>query len=56
MRNVKVMIIIKSIYWSAWQQLRDKLQTNTGERKHINTEEANKQKQRWSEIHKERNN
>jgi hypothetical protein len=26
MRNVKIMIIIKSIYWTAWQHLRDKLQ------------------------------
>jgi hypothetical protein len=55
MRNVKVMIIITSIYWSAWQQLRDKLQASTEERKHINTEEVNKQKQKWREIHKERN-
>jgi hypothetical protein len=43
MRNVKAMLIIMSIYWSAWVQLRDKLQASTGERKHINTEEVNKQ-------------
>jgi hypothetical protein len=54
MRNVNVMIIIKSVYWSAWQQLRDKLQANTGETKLINTE-ANKQKQRWKVILKEGN-
>jgi hypothetical protein len=44
MRNVEVMIIIKSIYWRAKQQLRDKSQVSTGERKHVNTEEVNKQK------------
>jgi hypothetical protein len=51
MRNVKLMIIIKFIYWSAWQQLTDKLQTNTGGRKLVNTEEVNKQKERWRKIH-----
>jgi hypothetical protein len=56
MCNMRVIIVIKSIYWSARQQLRDKLQASTGERKHINTEEANKQNQRWKEIHEERNN
>jgi replication initiation and membrane attachment protein DnaB len=55
-RNVKVMIIIKSIYWSAWQQLRDKLQASTGERKQTNVEDMNKRKQRWIEINKECNN
>jgi hypothetical protein len=45
-----------STYWNAWQQLKDKLQASTGGRKHINTEEVKKQKQRWSEIYKERNN
>jgi hypothetical protein len=53
MRNVKVMLVFTSIYWIVRQQLRDKLQAITGERKHINTEEVNKQKQRWREIHKE---
>jgi ribosomal protein L35 len=38
------MTIIKSIYCSAWQQLRDKLQASTGGRKHINTEKVNKNK------------
>jgi hypothetical protein len=55
MRNVKVMII-KFIDWSAWQQTTDELQASTGVRKQINTEEVNKQKQIWREIHKERNN
>jgi hypothetical protein len=56
MRNVKVLIIIiiiKSFYWCAWQQLRDKSQASTGKRKYINTEAVNKQKQRWREIHKD---
>jgi hypothetical protein len=56
MRNVKVMTIIQSIYWSAWLQLRYKVQENTETSKHINTEEAKKQNRRWREIHKERNN
>jgi hypothetical protein len=56
MHNVGVIIINKPIYWSALQQLRDKLQALTGERKNINTEEVNKQKQRWREKYKERNN
>jgi hypothetical protein len=43
------MIIIKPIYWSAWQRLRDKLQASTGERKHINTEGMNKQKKKKDE-------
>jgi hypothetical protein len=54
MRNMKVIIIIKSIYWSAWQQPRDKLLASNGERKQISTEEAKKQRQRWREIYKER--
>jgi hypothetical protein len=32
---------------------RDKLPTSTGERKHINTEKVNKEKQKWRTIHKE---
>jgi hypothetical protein len=44
MRNVKVMIIIKSIHGSVWQQLIDKLQASIGERKHINAEEVNNKK------------
>jgi hypothetical protein len=52
--NMKVRILIE-YYCSAWQQRRDKLQASTGERRHINTEEVNKQKRR-REIHKERNN
>jgi hypothetical protein len=35
------------MYLSAWQQLRDKLQASTGERKYFNTEEVNKLKKRW---------
>jgi hypothetical protein len=35
---------------------RGKLQTSTGERRHINIEKVNKPKQRLREIHKERNN
>jgi hypothetical protein len=44
MRNMKVMIIIKSIYWCAVQQIKDKLQARTGERTWINVEEVNKKK------------
>jgi hypothetical protein len=51
MRNVKVMIKMESIYWSAWQQLRDKLQGCTGERKHISTEEM-KKKNKDEEKHR----
>jgi hypothetical protein len=30
--------------------------SSMGERKHFNTEEVNKQKKNWREIHKERSN
>jgi hypothetical protein len=50
MRNVKVMTIT-SIYCSASQQPRER----TEGRENINTEEVEKQKQRWGEAHKERN-
>jgi hypothetical protein len=43
MCNMKVMLIITYIYWSAWKQIREKLQASTGGGKHINTEEVNKQ-------------
>jgi hypothetical protein len=49
MRNMKVMMIIKSIYWSAWQQLKDKLQANTEERKHINIKKwTNKNEEKYT--------
>jgi hypothetical protein len=38
------MTTIKSIYWSAWQQLRDTLQARDWERKQINIEVKNKNK------------
>jgi hypothetical protein len=42
MCNGRVAIIIEPIYRSALQQLREKLQTNNGERKHINIQEVNR--------------
>jgi hypothetical protein len=44
MRNVKVMILSPSTEVLHSKQLRDKLQASTGERKHITTEEVNKQR------------
>jgi hypothetical protein len=52
MRDVKVRIVIKSIYRSAWQQLRDKLQANTGERKRINEEVVSAKKKKDEEKYK----
>jgi hypothetical protein len=49
MLNVEVMLTIYPIYWSSWQQLKDKLETSTEERKHVNTEEINKKKNRYEE-------
>jgi hypothetical protein len=51
MSNVKI-IIIKSVYRSAWQKLRDKLQANVGERKHINTEvdKQTKNEEKYTKI------
>jgi acyl-CoA-binding protein len=56
MGNVKLMIITKSMYWSAWQQLTGKLQEALEKENTLITEETNKWKQRWREKHKERNN
>jgi hypothetical protein len=44
MSNVKVVILSPSTEVLDSKQLTDKLQASTGERKHINTEEVNKQR------------
>jgi hypothetical protein len=44
MRNVKITVIIKSIYGNAWKEIRDKLQTTVAERKHIIKKDVKKKK------------
>jgi hypothetical protein len=50
-RNVKVMMIIKSVYWSAWQQLREI--TSKHWRNKTHWYRRSEQIKRWREIHEE---